>query len=784
MSLIDFEARLCRLNSPTALPLAAGYLWNKRMMIHMNARGYATAQFMQPEPSKYARAQILEQKHFMLPEQGTYAHHPGRFFYLKDRDSGDLRSAPYEPVRSAWDRFAFEAKPESIGWVLEQNGLRLELELSLPVDEAVELWELRLINGEAPRRLSLYPAFPLGLMSWMSQSAAYDPGLNAIVGDCVTPYQKVADYFKNKDLKDKVFLLSEQTPVAFETRQRPFEGEGGLHHPDALIADRLANGISRYENPIAALQFDHDLSPGETVTHRFLFGPAFDHAEIQRVKDTWLSAEGFERARTEYAAYMAQGRGSINIDFGDNHLTYFVNTWLPRQVYYHGDTNRLTTDPQTRNFLQDALGNVYVRPESSRATLLKALSQQHANGSMPDGITLYDGAELKYINQVPHTDHCVWLPMLLEAYLDETGDYAVLDETVTDQETGQSKTVRDRVSWAMQWLIEKVDQRGLSFIEQGDWNDPMNMVGWKGKGVSGWLTIATAYGLKLWAQILTRDGRDPTLFEAAIEQFRDAANTHLWDGDWYGRGITDDGVIFGVKADGEGRIYLNPQSFALMAGLAGNGKKTLMIKAIEEQLETPYGVEMIAPAYTHMREDVGRLTQKFPGVAENGSVYNHAAAFYIYSLYQVGEGDKAFELLRKMLVGPDEADYLRRGQMPVFVPNYYRGAHRQFPDASGRSSHLFNTGTASWIYRSVIEGLFGLKGCREGLRISPQLPSQWPQARITRCFRGAVFDIDIRSHDTAAKTTVTCPTATVDGDLVSGFEAGKTYKIEVVTPRR
>ncbi|MEI9905642.1 MAG: hypothetical protein WDN06_18140 [Asticcacaulis sp.] len=45
-----------------------------------------------------------------------------------------------------------------------------------------------------------------------------------------------------------------------------------------------------------------------------------------------------------------------------------------------------------------------------------------------------------------------------------------------------------------------------------------------------------------------------------------------------------------------------------------------------------------------------------------------------------------------MLPGPDEGDYARRGQMPVFVPNYYRGAWRQHPEAAGRSSHLFQHG--------------------------------------------------------------------------------------------
>ena len=776
MSLIDFSAERCVLNDPTALPLAAAYLWNRRMMIHMNARGFATAQFMQPEPSKYARAQILEQKHFMLPEQGTYAHHPGRFFYVKDRDSGALFSAPYEPVRASCD-FRFEARPADIGWTIAAHDIGVELRLALPVEDACELWELRLANrSPAARRLSLYPAFPLGLMSWMNQQADYDPDLGGIIASSVTPYQKIEDYFKNRDLKDKVFLLSERTPDGFETRQRVFEGEGGLHRPDGVMAARLAGGAALYDNPICALQFDHDLAPGETVTHRFLFGPAFDRDEVARLKSRYLGARGFMKARRDYMAYLGEGRGALTIATPDGQFDAFVNAWLPRQVYYHADTNRLSTDPQTRNFLQDAMGSVYVRPQTTRAALLKALSQQNADGSMPDGITQYDGAELKYINQVPHTDHCVWLPICLESYLDETGDYEVLDAPVRDGD-GREASVAERISAAMAWLTGAVDHRGLSFIGQGDWNDPMNMVGWKGKGVSGWLSLAAAHALRLWADIAEAAGRDGDGFRAAGDRFNAAMNRHLWDGHWYGRGITDDDVKFGVAADDEGRIFLNPQSFAILSGAAGDDRRAMMIDAVERLLETPYGVEMIAPAYTHMREDVGRLTQKFPGVAENGSVYNHAAAFYIYSLFTAGESTRAFGIMRKMLAGPETADYLRRGQLPVFVPNYYRGAHRQLPEASGRSSHLFNTGTASWLYRSVIEGLFGLKGCRDGLLIRPQLPAAWPGARATRRFRGAVLDIEIRR---GPEPGLTAEGLVVDGARVSGFSAGNTYRVTAI----
>ena len=79
---------------PTAMPRSAGFLWNRHMMIQVNCRGYAVAQFMQPEPAKYMYAPNLEAKTFMQPEQPYYSHHPGRFVYLKDEDSGELFSVP------------------------------------------------------------------------------------------------------------------------------------------------------------------------------------------------------------------------------------------------------------------------------------------------------------------------------------------------------------------------------------------------------------------------------------------------------------------------------------------------------------------------------------------------------------------------------------------------------------------------------------------------------------------------------------------------------------------
>lgn len=783
--LIEYEGARVKLNSVTEMPMASSFLWNAKLMIQANCRGFANAQFMQPEPAKYAHAPNSEAKHFMQPEQPFFAHHPGRFFYIKDLESGELFSAPYEPVRAAPDDFAFVAEPDRIMWRVLKNDIQVEIILGLTQHLSAELWQLKVKNlSSRTRTLSITPYFPVGYMSWMNHSGCYEESLQAVVCRSVTGYQKYPDYFKSIDFKDITYFLADQAPDSWDVRQSLFEGEGGLQSPCGLQKDQLSNSDSLFELPAAILQYKVALSAGDSKGYKFVFGPAKDEAEIAAVRDELLGKpDAFHQARSDYVDYLNHGSGVIKIQTPDSGLDNFVNHWLARQVFYLGDAHRLSTDPQTRNFLQDAMGMVYVKPELAMKAFLLALAQQNVDGSMPDGVLLNPNAELKYINQVPHMDHCVWLPICLRAYIDETNDLALLERQVAYADSDQQDTVREHIDKALHWLFGNRDQRGLSLIEQGDWNDPMNMVGYKGKGVSAWLTLATAYASNSWADVLERlDKSDKAAqFRRYASECNTAANTHFWKQDWYGRGITDDDVLFGIAEDQEGSIYLNPQSWAMLSGAADADRITSMLDVIEQRLETPFGVEILAPAYTKMRDDVGRLTQKHPGVSENGSVYNHAAAFYVYALYQIQDGDRAYKSLRRMIPGPTEQDLIQRGQMPTFIPNYYRGAYRQFRRPAGRSSQLVNTGTVSWVYRCLIEELFGLKGCSNGLSIAPQLPSGWDRASLTRRFRGATFDVRVeRGVDEIMQIVVN--DEVLEGMVFSDIVPGRTYNVHVLLP--
>jgi len=787
MSLLEGSHQsIVKLDSPIRLPQAASFLWNKNMMLYVNCRGYVSSQFMQPEPSKYSYAANIEAKTFIQPEQNYFAHSPGRFFYIKDENTQQMFSLPYEPMRKTLDKFSFKVTGSDISWLIKHLDLEISINVSLATENVVERWRFSIKNlTNSQRNISIYPYFTIGYMSWMNQSASFNKALNGVVASSITPYQKVEQYFKNRTLKDKTYFIADKVPTAWHANQKIFEGEGGLHQPDALKAEQLLNTQACYETPVAILQYRESLAEQEKVTINFLFGPAKDEAEIEQIKDKYFGDEKIDQTQQEYNDYIAQGKGCLSLNTGENSFDDFVNHWLPRQMFFHGDVNRLSTDPQTRNYIQDNMGMSFINPVVTRQAFITALSQQYKSGAMPDGILLHEQAELKYINQIPHADHCVWLPICLTAYLNETGDSQLLNQQVAFSDSKQTKTFLAHIELALDWLLTATDHRGLSFIEQGDWCDPMNMVGYKGKGVSAWLSLATAYAINSWCdlceqyQLKVTNGRLAD-YRYAAKAINDAVNKHMYQGEWFARGITDEGRIFGTKQDQEGKIYLNPQSWALLSGAANVEQQTKIIEVVNQQLMTPQGVMMLAPSYTEMVEDIGRITQKSPGVSENGSVYNHAAIFYAYSLYQVNQADAAFEVIKKMLPSFDNSAIT--GQLPLYIPNYYRGAYHQFPQHAGRSSHLFNTGTIAWLYRCLVEELCGMKGGNGVLHIEPKLPKELTKISGQRIFRAAIINFVIEKSDEILTQETMLDGRHIKNNQLEDLISERVYQLNVRVP--
>tara|TARA_B100000809_G_scaffold72765_1_gene70488 strand:+ start:1737 stop:2147 length:411 start_codon:yes stop_codon:yes gene_type:complete len=134
-----------------------------------------------------------------------------------------------------------------------------------------------------------------------------------------------------------------------------------------------------------------------------------------------------------------------------------------------------------------------------------------------------------------------------------------------------------------------------------------------------------------------------------------------------------------------------------------------------------------------------------------------------------------------MLPSIESADIT--GQLPIYVPNYYRGAYYQLPKQAGRSSHLFNTGTTSWLYRCLVEELCGLKCCVSGLKIAPKMPTKLQYLSGQRLFRGAIINFYIKQDINIIVMEITLDKKVIAGNVLTNLQSGQHYQLQVRVPR-
>jgi cellobionic acid phosphorylase len=752
-----------------ALDAADADLWNDHMGVQMDHRGRVlSAGFIQPNMTAYSG--------------------PLRTFYLRDEASHRLWSVPFEPIQAEPDEFEFSAGQADLQWTVVLDGIATHLRLVVPRGDNVELWTVTVSNrSRAKRRLSLFAYLPVGRRSFLAQRAYFDPRLGGAIHEFFDYYAKLEDYYRIKTMANVVFCASDPKPRDWELGIAAFHGGQGLHRPAQLEQRRLRSGRHPFEasNEETANIFQYPLSlnPGQSKELRFVFGPAARVADARRLAARYLRPGAMDKALREAERFLARHTAGLRIETPDRDFDYFINHWQSRRALMLVRTQRFNLAPQGRNVIQDAMGGVYVDPQSSRDWFLRIWAHQHTNGWLPHGMPFAPGVNQVPINSIPHKDINSWGPVVLSFYMAETGDFAILDERIpfADKPT-RSASLHEHISRGLRWLLNDRTKRGLCRLGQGDWNDPLNMAGMGEKGESVWLSEALSLALDTWAKVEGHRGNkgQAGTWRREAAAMRCAINRYAWNGRWYTRGFKDNGEPFGTPADREGKIFLNSQSWALMCGAADRGKTAACIRAVERLLMTPSGPMKLAPAYTRMDESIGKLSQKIPGWNENGAIYCHAATFYAYALYVAREPDRAFDALRRLLPGYRDHTLERAGQLPIYIPNFYLGD--PMGRRAGASSHAPNTGTASWYYRTAIAMLLGVRAEFDGLRIDPQLPRHWKRTRIQRSWRGAEFDIVMRRDKACRSTLVRLDDSILQNGLIGPQQPGSRHVVRVTLP--
>ena len=710
---------------------------------------------------------------------------PGRYFYLRDRESGDYWSSSWQPVGKPLERYTSICRHGTAYTVITSayDGIASESTYFVPLGEQFEYWLLSLTNTtDAPRKLSVFT-----YVEYASEWNAKADMIDIQYSFCIVRADMVdgmVDQIICNDLPLEAvgrprqplhtFLAIAGADVAgFDTDREAFIGSPYRTYANPLVVEQgqCTGSLAWGDNACGTLQLDIELAPGETREVIVMMGIGAAGTEGRRIRAEFGN---MERARTELARlkdYWHGRLGQFICHTPDAAFDSMVNVWnaynclityawsRAASLIYNGERDGLGY----RDTVQDLLGVLPLIPEEAGQRIELMLTGQCATGGAISVIKPFEhnpGHEKTPTETEYRSDDCLWLFNTVPAFVKETGDFAFYDKVLPYADSGEA-TVLGHLRRAIEFNLHYRGAHGLPAAMSADWND---CLGLGRHGESVFVAFQLRYALETYADICWRMKlNDEVTWAHGHRETLDAAiQAHCWDGNWFTRAFRDDGTAIGVAHNAQGRIFLESNSWAVISGAATPAQAQTTMDAIRHELFTPYGLMLCSPGFTKLDSTAAANILGNPGIKENGGVFCHTQGWAIIAETMLGRADRAYEYYRAYM----PSAYNDRAEIRQTEPYVHsQSTHSRFSRKEGVSRLPWLTGAAAWSYFTATNHLLGIQPDYDGLRIAPCLPTAWPEVTVRRVFRGKVFDITIRNSG-AGKTTLTCNGQALDGNLI------------------
>lgn len=701
---------------------------------------------------------------------------PGDAIYLLDLDSGETWTPTALPIREPGEYVARHGFGYSV-FERSAHGIDARMTQFVPLEDPVRITRLTLRNASArTRRLSVttYAEWVLG-PSRGATARHVVTNLDAVTG-AIMARNPFSDAFPGA----VAFADLGADTESHDADRTSFLGVGGgMVAPRGIGAEPLFGRTGAGLDPCAALQRRLSLAPGETVDVLFLLGQAASE-EAARALILRHRAKDPDETLGYVTRHWSEILGSVQVASPDRAMDVMLNGWLLYQtlacrIWARAGFYQASGAYGFRDQLQDGMALAAIRPEMTRAHLLRAAARQFPEGDVQHWWLPHSGQGVR----TRISDDRVWLGYAVAHYVSVTGDDAALDEIVPFIEGPElrpgehdafflpdasvaSASLFEHCARGIDQALELTGANGMPLIGTGDWNDGMNRVGEKGRGTSvwlGWLLIAAIRALEPLAA--RRDPDRAKRWKDHAEAVRAAIERDGWDGAWYRRGAYDDGALLGSAASAECRIDSIAQSWAVLSGAADPERAAIAMASLTEHLVKPDpGLALLfTPPFDGSPSDPGYVKGYPPGLRENGGQYSHAAMWAVLAHARLGDGDSAgalFSLLNPInhaLTPLDTARY--RVEPYVVAADVY-----STPPHVGRGGWTWYTGSAAWMYRAGIEGLLGLSRSGSSITLDPCFPKAWPKLKASIKFGNARLTVTIDNAAGAGRGVVS---AALDG---------------------
>ena len=657
----------------------------------------------------------------------TFAQHPvleDRSLFLRTgQQAARLYCGQGDDYGTEFDLMSVRAS-ETVG------GIRAETLVFVPAEGQRESWQITLTNIETIEVeadfFCLFPFYEEGPM-----------GGNTRIGDDGKSIVKYAFpyhvYYEDKEKAEQNYaygyVISDRVPVSWTGSRQQFCGHDNPHSlPEPVREGSLSCVPGEGYDLAAGMHFHTTLNPGQQETIRLIAGCAKTREEVSALGTAFPD---FEAEYRKICQVWENRCASFSIHTENAELNHMMNRWFKKQATYLSRMNRGGVYQPVRNQLQDALGYAMVEPEEAYQIALQVLRRQHENGYIKQW-NMADGSPERALCLIEHSDAPIWVILCVTEIIHATGDIRHFEDLLPYQDTGRESTVLEHLKAAAHYMLGEVGSHGLCLMKDGDWTDPINGAGRRGKGESVWNSMALIYAIRELTAVFPDEG----LAKAADDMAR-SLNEVAWDGAYYIAGFDDDGNPYGTHTEKEGRVFLNTQTWAFIADIVPEERKAVLRESLES-LRTPFGYLLLDPVFSGWNSTWGRISIKQPGTTENGSVYCHGSMFKALGDCIQGDRKAAWEVILATLPTNPENPTENNLQLPLYVPNFYFGL--KGPNF-GKSSCNAGTGTNAWILWVTLEFILGARCTVKGTNFARTGVRGLGTYEVTRRFAGRTFEI-------------------------------------------
>jgi N,N'-diacetylchitobiose phosphorylase len=702
---------------------------------------------------------------------------PGHYVYVRDDDSGEYWTLSWQPVGKALDKAAYTCR-QGLSYCTYQciyDGVSGEQTLFIPLDDPVELWDVKLSNNSGKmRRLSLFGYMEFSFhhidmdnrnfqMSLYSAGSSYADGIIEM-----DPFYEDGgvQFFAASDMANSYDCLRDTFIGPYRTETNPLAVEQGRCSGSSELGGNHCGGLHRQIT----------LEAGETYRMVFMLGEG-DRRRGAEMREKYRQGAAVDRAFTALRDFWSAKLDTLQVSTPNEGMNVLLNTWNLYQseinVMFSRFASFIEVGGRTglgyRDTAQDAMCIPHSNPEKCRSRIIELLKGLTGTGyglhlfqpewfetqkkpafTSPTVVPALDKTQIVHGIKDVCADDALWLVPAITEYIKETGDLGFADEVYSYADGGKG-TVYEHITKILDFSAEQVGQHGICKGLRADWNDCLNL----GGGESAMVSFLHHWALGHVVELARRLGRtaDMDKYTVMAKRVQEVCETVLWNGFWYTRGFTKSGKAIGAPENAEGKVFMESNTWAVVSGVASPERGEKAMDAVDAYLYTPYGLKLCAPAYTTPDDEIGFVTRVYQGVKENAAIFSHPNPWAWCAEAILGRGDRAMKFYDALCpFYQNDAIEIREAEPYSYCQFIMGPDHRAF----GRARHPFMTGSAGWSYFAATRYILGIRPGYDALFIDPCIPRNWKGFTVRRVWRGVVYEIQVDNPAGVSKGVREC----------------------------